>query len=84
MFATVLLLFSRLNAEKVECIYRNKDTEHRGNVSGMLLYANTDGENPDKEYLMDGNKISVKALDLNCAFVEVRRQLDGIVENWLE
>ena len=49
----------------------------------MLLYANTDGENPDKEYLMDGNKISVKTLDLNCEFAEVRRQLDDIIEIWL-
>lgn len=63
---------------------KNKDTAHNGNVSGMLLYANTDGVNPDKEYLMDGNKIMVKTLDLDCDFVEVRRQLDEIVEEWVE
>jgi 5-methylcytosine-specific restriction enzyme subunit McrC len=49
----------------------------------MLLYANTDGENPDKDYLMDGNKISVKTLDLNCDFQMVRSQLDTIINGWL-
>ena len=71
------------NLYQIFAYVKNKDTMHSGNVSGMLLYANTDGENPDKQYLMDGNKISVKTLDLNCDFVEVRKQLDAIIESWL-
>mgnify|MGYP003289013005 CR=1 FL=1 len=72
------------NLYQIFAYVKNKDTEHSGNVSGMLLYANTDGENPNKKYLMDGNKISVKTLDLDCEFENVRKQLDAIVEAWME
>lgn len=71
------------NMYQIFAYVKNKDIKHSGNVSGMLLYANTDGENPDKEYLMDGNKIIIKTLDLNCDFIQVKKQLDGIIENWL-
>lgn len=51
-------------------------------VSGMLLYAGTDEEiQPDGVYRMSGNTISVKTLDLNRPFGEIREQLDAIVEN---
>ena len=54
------------------------DTQHQ--VSGMRLYAKTEEEVPlDKEYRMSGNRISVKTLDLNAEFEEIRRQLDEIV-----
>lgn len=45
----------------------------------MLLYARTD-ENiqPDNVYMMSGNKISVKTLNLNCDFLEIAAQLDDI------
>lgn len=50
-------------------------------VSGMLLYAKTDEEiQPDSSYMMSGNKISVKTLDLNRDFAEIVKQLDAIVE----
>lgn len=62
---------------------KNKDRLSDKSVSGMLLYANTEGQNPDVDYMMDGNKISVKTLDLNCSFESVRNQLDGFVERWL-
>ncbi|MBR5050111.1 MAG: hypothetical protein IKX75_02100, partial [Desulfovibrio sp.] len=49
-------------------------------VSGMLLYAGTDeAVQPDGVYQMSGNQISVKTLDLNCDFLEIRSQLDAIV-----
>lgn len=70
------------NLYQIFAYVKNKDVSHSGDVSGLLLYANTDGENPDKDYLMDGNKISVKTLDLDCEFCEVKKQLDGIVETW--
>lgn len=72
------------NLYQIFAYVKNKDVDHSGNVSGMLLYANTDGENPDKDYLMDGNKISVKTLDLNCEFIEVKRQLNEIINVWLK
>ena len=40
-----------------------------GEVSGLLLYAQTDEEiQPNNTYMMSGNRISVKTLDLNCEF----------------
>jgi len=50
-------------------------------VSGMLLYAHTDDEvQPDNDYQMGGNQISVKTLDLNCDFSFISAQLDAIAE----
>ena len=54
-------------------------------VSGMLLYARTREEiQPDHDYLMSGNKISVKTLDLNQDFEIIKNQLDNIVEDYLK
>ena len=51
-------------------------------VAGMLLYAGTDeDEQPIGDFKMSGNLISVRSLDLNCPFVEIRHQLDKIAEN---
>ncbi len=48
-------------------------------VSGMLLYARTDEEfQPDNDYQMSGNRISVKTLDLNCSFPMIADQLNRI------
>lgn len=50
-------------------------------VSGMLLYAKTDEEiTPNNQYLMSGNKISVRTLDLDCDFTEISAQLNKIAE----
>ncbi|WP_295816709.1 5-methylcytosine-specific restriction endonuclease system specificity protein McrC [uncultured Veillonella sp.] len=52
-------------------------------VSGMLLYAQTDDEiQPNNTYMMSGNKISVKTLDLNCDFSEISSQLNSIVRDY--
>ena len=54
-------------------------TDHE--VSGLLLYARTADEiQPDGEFSMSGNKISVKTLDLNLPFEEIARQLNLIAE----
>ena len=56
-----------------------------GEVSGMLLYARTDEEiQPDNEYMMSGNKISVKTLNLNCDFSEISVQLNAIADTFLD
>lgn len=48
-------------------------------VASMLLYARTDEEFlPDAEYQMSGNRISVKTLDMNRDFREIRKTLDSI------
>ena len=50
-------------------------------ISGMLLYARTDDAiQPDNDYQMTGNQISVKTLDLNCEFAVIAEQLDTITE----
>ena len=47
----------------------------------MLLYAKTDEiVLLNNSYKMGGNAISVKTLDLDCDFLEIRKQLDNIVE----
>lgn len=54
------------------------DSPHE--VSGMLLYAKTDEQiQPDHVYHMSGNKISVRTLDINCPFTQVREQLEQIL-----
>lgn len=50
-------------------------------ISGMLLYARTDDAiQPDNDYQMSGNQISVKTLDINCEFAVIAAQLDAIAE----
>lgn len=52
-------------------------------VSGMLLYAKTDEEVfPHNGYLMSGNPIEVRTLDLSGDFPSIKQQLDGIVETY--
>lgn len=71
------------NLYQIFTYVKNKDMEFGDSpheVSGMLLYAKTDEEiQPDNVYQMSGNQISVKTLDLNCNFEEIRKQLDTIV-----
>jgi 5-methylcytosine-specific restriction enzyme subunit McrC len=72
------------NLYQIYTYVKNKDRLSNKSVSGMLLYANTEGQNPDVEYMMDGNKISVKTLDLNCPFASVSKQLNGLADDWLQ
>ena len=45
----------------------------------MLLYAGTDDEiQPDNDYQISGNTISVKTLNLDCDFTRIAEQLDAI------
>ena len=47
----------------------------------MLLYAGTDDAiQPDNDYQMSGNQISVKTLDMNCRFDAISAQLDSIAD----
>jgi 5-methylcytosine-specific restriction enzyme subunit McrC len=64
---------------------KNRDISGSGDVSGLLLYAKTDEEKTpdDKSYLMGGNKISVKTLDLENDFEDIKRQLNNIVTEWI-
>ena len=51
----------------------------------MLLYAKTDDTvQPEHDYMMSGNRISVAMLDLNCDFAGIARKLDKIIEEFFE
>lgn len=61
-----------------EADLRRSGTTHE--VSGLLLYAGTDEElQPNGTYLMSGNRISVRTLDLDKPFETIRASLDDIV-----
>lgn len=71
------------NLYQIFTYVKNKEAELADiahEVSGMLLYARTDEAiQPNNSYLMSGNKISVRTLDLNCQFSEIASQLNSIV-----
>ena len=70
------------NMYQIFTYVKNQDTANTGNVSGMLLYAKTEEAiTPDCSFVMGGNKISVKTLDLNKEFKLITAQLDKIVED---
>lgn len=73
------------NLYQIFTYVKNRDTERTGNVSGMLLYAKTDEVVlPNNKYKMGGNAISVKTLDLDCDFTEIKKQLDDIIDFYFE
>ena len=73
------------NLYQIFTYVKNKEVEVDDEVSGMLLYARTrERIQPDHDYLMSGNRISVKTLDLNTDFDTIKDQLDNIVEYYLK
>jgi len=61
--------------------YELKESSHI--VSGLLLYARTEDEiQPDCNYMMSGNRIIIKTLDLNCDFKVIGNQLNLIVQEY--
>lgn len=72
--------FHSHNLYQIFTYVKNQDTKNDGSVSGMLLYAKTDEEvTPDGEFYMSGNKISIKTLDLNLEFEDIKKQLNNIL-----
>lgn len=68
------------NMYQIFTYVKNQDYKNTGNVSGMLLYAKTNEDiTPDCDFIMSGNKISVKTLDLNTNFQIIVKNLDSIV-----
>ncbi len=74
------------NLYQIFTYVKNKELELQANgyeISGMLLYARTTSEiQADSDYVMSGNKISVKTLDLNQDFKKIRLQLGSIAKNF--
>ncbi|MBR4749386.1 MAG: 5-methylcytosine-specific restriction endonuclease system specificity protein McrC [Abditibacteriota bacterium] len=86
------ILLSNIGGQKIRSAHlyqiftyvKNKAYESADyDVSGMLLYAKTDEQIlPDESYNMSGNSIAVKTLDLNCNFLEIKKQLEAIAEKY--
>ena len=73
------------NMYQIFTYVKNMASSHSGNVSGVLLYAKTDEDIvPDNDYMMSGNRISVKTLDLNADFEAIENQLNKLVVNLLK
>lgn len=74
--------FHSANMYQIFTYVKNFDKEQTGNVSGMLLYARTnEAIQPDNDYVIGGNKISVKTLNLNCEFEIIKEQLNTVIIN---
>ena len=70
------------NFYQISAYVANMDIHHTGNVSGMLLYAQTDNETvPDSMFQKKGSssKIYVRTLDLYQEFSNIRKRLEEIV-----
>ena len=77
--------FISANLYQIFTYVKNKDINNTGKVSGMLLYAKTEDEaTPNNEYIMSGNKISVKTLDLNSPWEKISKSLTTIADNFKE
>lgn len=73
--------FNSNNLYQIFAYVANMDIHHTGNVSGMLLYAQTDNESiTDSRYLVPGSSstIHVRTLDLNQEFSKIRELLENI------
>ncbi len=70
------------NLYQIFTYVKNKDANFGGDtheVSGLLLYARTDEViQPDHDYMMSGNRISVKTLDLSVPFKIIAEHLNQI------
>ncbi|MFA5670604.1 MAG: 5-methylcytosine-specific restriction endonuclease system specificity protein McrC [Balneolaceae bacterium] len=65
------------NLYQIFTYVKNLDVRSSGIVAGMILYAKTEEIiTPDYDFLMSGNKISVKTLDLSISFPNIAAQLD--------
>ena len=76
------MTFSSSNIYQIFTYVKNESLQAPDHaVSGLVLYARTADEiQPDAEFSMSGNKISVKTLDLNQSFDGIRNQLDAIAQ----
>ncbi len=71
------------NLYQIFTYVKNLDVDNTGRVAGVLLYARTtDKIQPDYTYKLSGNEIKVKTIDLNCDFEMIKKQLDGLVNDY--
>ena len=80
-FSTVTVAF--LNTKAIYTYVKSSDKEASRKVAGILLYAKTDEPvTPDENMVIGGNRISLKALDLNQEFSVIMAQLESLY-SWL-
>lgn len=71
------------NMYQIFSYVKNQDAAGTGNVAGVLLYAKTEeAVTPDSSFVIGGNLIRVKTLDLNKEFSLIAAQLDKIAEDY--
>ncbi len=74
------------NLYQIFTYVKNKEAEladQPHEVSGMILYARTDEAiQPDNEYRMSGNRISVRTFDLNRDFSDIAKQLNTFAKEY--
>ena len=72
--------FKNNNLYQIYTYVKNKDVDHTGKVSGILLYAQTSNEIVENNsFNMDGNNISIRTLDLNQNFDSIKNYLDQLI-----
>jgi len=62
---------------------KNEDKKKTGLVDGILLYAMTDEDPINFDYILNGNRIGVRTLDLNMKFIFIKKQLNDIINEWI-
>lgn len=71
------------NLYQIYTYVKNKDKYATGNIAGVLLYAKTDEVfTPDNDFVIGGNSISLKTIDLNREWSEITYQLESLC-SWL-
>lgn len=76
--------FHSNNLYQIFTYIKNMESFFAGKVSGLILYAKTDEEIvPDSDFIICGNYISIKTLDLNTDFSNITRQLNTIAESFI-
>lgn len=58
---------------------KNVDKHNSGNISGAILYGVTQRGIKDQEVVIGKNKITVKFIDLNVNFRQIKKQLDDVM-----
>ena len=71
------------NLYQIYTYVNNLKARKAGRVAGMLLYAKTEESiQPNNSYIISGNRITVRTLDLNLPFSAISSQLEEIASNY--
>ena len=71
------------NLYQIYAYVNNLKVKKHGEVAGMLLYAKTNEQiQPNNQYVISGNQITVRTLDLNLPFSAIAAQLEQIVTDF--